>query len=74
MKNFTVFITLDRNSCHRIAALVFLASTLSTVYVFQTLNFTNILSLTEGLFTGAITAGIWLAESSEQQILQSNTT
>jgi hypothetical protein len=54
---------LKKNSCHRIAALVFLASTLGSIYVFQLLKFTNILSMTGGLFTGAITAGIWLEVS-----------
>lgn len=54
---------LKKNSCRRIAALVFLASTLGSIYVFQILDFTNILSMAGGLFTGAITAGIWLEVS-----------
>jgi hypothetical protein len=54
---------LEKTSCHRIAAIVFLASTLGSIYVFQLLEFANILSMTGGLFTGSITAGIWLEVS-----------
>jgi len=54
---------LSKNSSRKIAAFVFLTSTLLTTYIFKTLDFTDILSLTGGLFTASITAGIWLETS-----------
>lgn len=51
---------LTENSCRKIAALVFLASTLLTTYFLYTLNYSNILALTGAIFTGIITTGIWL--------------
>lgn len=54
---------LEKKTCRKIAAIVFLASTLTTIYVLETLQFNDLLSLTGGLFTGIITAGIWLEVS-----------
>ncbi|MFB6115926.1 MAG: hypothetical protein ABEK10_00285 [Candidatus Nanosalina sp.] len=54
---------IQKHSSHRIAALVFLASTLATTYFLYKLNFTNLLALTGGLFTGTITTGTWLEVS-----------
>ena len=54
---------LTENSCRKIASFVFLISTLLTTYLFSTLNFSNLLALTGGVFTASITAGIWLETS-----------
>lgn len=54
---------LTGNSCRKIASIVFLTSTLLTTYTFSNLNFSNILALAGGVFTGIITAGIWLETS-----------
>ena len=54
---------LQKKTCRKIAAIVFLGSTLATIYVLKTLQFNDTLSLTGGLFTGIITAGIWLEVS-----------
>lgn len=54
---------LSKNSCRKISAIVFLASTLVSALTLQNLNFPNILSLTGSIFIGIITAGIWLEVS-----------
>jgi hypothetical protein len=54
---------MEKHHSRRIAALVFLASTLLTTYTLNQLNYTQILSLTGAIFTGSITAGIWLETS-----------
>jgi hypothetical protein len=54
---------LEKHHSRRIAALVFLTSTLVTAYTLDQLNYTQILSLTGAIFTGTITAGIWLETS-----------
>lgn len=54
---------LTKNSCQKIAALIFLTATLASIYVMKTLNFTDLLALTGSLFTGIITAGLWLEVS-----------
>jgi hypothetical protein len=54
---------MEKHHSRRIAALVFLASTLLTTYTLNQLNYTQILSLTGAIFTGTITAGIWLETS-----------
>lgn len=54
---------MQKHSCHRIAALVFLTSTLTTIYFLNKLDYTQILSLTGALFTASITTGIWLETS-----------
>lgn len=50
---------LQKNSSRRIAALLFLVSTLTATWFLKTLEFSNILSLTGAIFTAIITAGIW---------------
>lgn len=55
--------SISKNSCRKIAALVFLSTTMLTTYFYTTLKFSDILSLTGGLFTGTLTAGIWLETS-----------
>lgn len=54
---------LEKDSCRRIAAVVFLATTLLSLLVLQRLEFSNLLSLTGAIFIAAITAGIWLETS-----------
>ena len=54
---------LEKHSSRRITALVFLTSTLVTTYFLHTLNFSNLLALTGGMFTGILTAGTWLEVS-----------
>jgi len=55
--------SVSKNSCRKIAALVFLSTTMLPTYFYTTLDFSDILSVTGGLFTGSITAGIWLETS-----------
>lgn len=55
--------SISKNSCRKIAAVVFLSTTMLTTYFYTTLKLSDILSLTGGLFTGSITAGIWLETS-----------
>lgn len=54
---------LQKNSSRRIAALLFLVSTLTATWFLKILEFSNILSLTGAIFTAAITTGIWLEVS-----------
>lgn len=54
---------MEKQSSRRIAAAVFLFSTLATVLFLNQIKYSQILSLTGGLFTGIITAGIWLETS-----------
>lgn len=54
---------MDKDSCRKIAATVFFLTTLTTIYFLNQLEYTQILALTGGLFTGIITAGIWLETS-----------
>ena len=63
-KNFTAmdlieyYMHLDKQNCRKITTSVFLTTTLLTTYFLQTLNFTDLLTLTGALFTTAITDGI----------------
>lgn len=52
-----------KHSCNKIAAILFLTSTLLSTYFLKLLEFTNILALSGGLFTSTITTGIWLEVS-----------
>lgn len=54
---------LTKNSCRKIAAGVFLITTLLTTHYLKTLNFSNLLAFTGGLFTGVITSGLWTETS-----------
>ena len=54
---------LTKNSCRKIAAAVFLISTLLATHYLKTLEFSNLLALTGGLFTAIITAGLWTETS-----------
>ncbi len=46
-----------------VAALLFLGTVISTNFIYHSMNYSNILSLAGALFTGVITAGIWLEVS-----------
>lgn len=54
---------MEKDDSRRIAAPMFLASTLVTVYTLNQMEYTQILSITAGVFIGIITAGIWLEVS-----------
>ncbi|MFB6158989.1 MAG: hypothetical protein ABEJ95_05030 [Candidatus Nanohalobium sp.] len=54
---------ISKNSCRKIASVVFLTSTLLTTYFLNKLEFSQLLAFTGGIFTGSITAGIWLETS-----------
>lgn len=51
---------LQKHSCRRLAAAVFLISALGSNYILHSMNYSNMLSLAGGLFLGVVTAGIWL--------------
>lgn len=52
-----------KDNGRRIGSLVFLVSTLVSVSVLRNLNVGSLLSVPSAIFTGAITAGIWLEVS-----------
>ena len=54
---------IKQDTSRAVAAFVFLGTVILTNYIFHSMNYSNILSLAGGLFTGAITAGIWLEVS-----------
>ncbi|WP_153550260.1 hypothetical protein [Candidatus Nanohalobium constans] len=54
---------MKKHTCRRIAATVFLTSTLLTVLLLQKLEFNQLISITSAIFIGSITAGIWLETS-----------
>jgi hypothetical protein len=54
---------LDRHTCRRITAAVFLLTTLGSAYLYQLMNFTGVTSIAGALFTAIITAGLWTEAS-----------
>ncbi len=54
---------MQKKNSNRVAAIVFLTTTLLTTYFLKKLNFTNITAITSALFTASITTGIWLESS-----------
>ncbi|MFB6241218.1 MAG: hypothetical protein ABEJ36_00250 [Candidatus Nanosalina sp.] len=51
---------MGKDSCRKIAATVFFLTTPTTIYFLNQLEYTQILSVTGGLFIDIITPGIWL--------------
>ena len=54
---------MEKHSCRRIAAAVFLGTTLLTTITLQQLQFTQLITITSAIFTASITAGIFLETS-----------
>jgi hypothetical protein len=54
---------MKKENGRRIGSLVFLASTLVSVSVLRNLDIGSLLSISSAIFTGIITAGIWLEVS-----------
>lgn len=54
---------IQQGTSRSVAAATFVGTVILTNFVFHSMNYSNILSLAGALFTGAITAGIWLEVS-----------
>ncbi len=54
---------IKQGTSRAIAAVAFLGTVITTNFIYHSMNYSNILSLSGALFTGVITAGIWLEVS-----------
>lgn len=51
---------IEQGTSRTIAAAAFLGTVISTNFIFHSMSYSNILSLSGALFTGVITTGFWL--------------